>query len=134
MIPSYIHLLRAKDLMDRRYAEPLDVATLAGEAYASPAHFARSFKRAFGETPHRYLQRRRIERAADLIRNTDAPLTEIALHVGFATPSSFTRAFKEVTGRPPSAYPRDAPAVPGCYALMYTRPSSSRQAQDGARG
>jgi AraC-like DNA-binding protein len=137
MIPSYIHLLRAKDLMDRRFAEPLVVAELAATAYASPAHFARSFKRAFGETPHRYLQRRRIERAMDLIRATEAPLTQIALDVGFATPSSFTRAFHEVTGAPPSAYAAraraGAPAIPGCFALMWTRPSSSRQAEPAAR-
>ena len=133
MIPSYIHLLRAKDLMDRRYAEPLEVAELAAAAYASPAHFARSFKRAFGETPHRYLQQRRIERAMDLMRSTDRSLTEIALDVGFATPSSFTRAFRDTTGRPPSAYPRNAPAIPDCFALMHTRPSSSRQAEPAAR-
>ena len=135
-VPSYVHLLRAKDLIDRRYAQPLDVATLAGEAYASSAHFARSFKRAFGETPHRYIQRRRVERAAELLRGTESSVTEVGLDVGFASLSSFSRAFRELTGEPPSAYARrwrgtQAPPIPACFTLMYTRPlgsSSSRQA------
>ena len=135
-VPSYVHLLRAKDLIDRRYAQPLDVATLAGEAYASSAHFARSFKRAFGETPHRYMQRRRVERAAELLRGTASSVTEVGLDVGFASLSSFSRAFRELTGEPPSAYARrwrgtQAPPIPACFTLMYTRPlgsSSSRQA------
>ncbi|HEX6620366.1 MAG TPA: AraC family transcriptional regulator [Solirubrobacteraceae bacterium] len=135
-IPNFIHLRRAKDLIDRRYAEPLDVPTLAQEAYASQAHFARSFKRAFGETPRRYLTRRRIERAQELLRGTDRPLTAVALDVGFDTPSSFSRAFRQITGEPPSAYAKrwraaGAPPVPACFALMYARPlglSSSGQA------
>jgi AraC-like DNA-binding protein len=135
-IPAFIHLLRAKDVIDRRYAEALDVPTLARQAYASEAHFARSFKRAFGETPHRYLTRRRIERAQELLRGTDRALTDVALAVGFDTPSSFSRAFRQITGEPPSAYAKrwraaGAPPVPACFALMYTRPlgaSSSGQA------
>ena len=79
------HLRRARDEIDRRYAEPLDIGTLARTALASEAHFIRSFKREFGETPHRYLQRRRIERAATLLRETDQPVTEIALDVGFGS-------------------------------------------------
>lgn len=136
-VPDFIHLLRAKDLIDRRYAESLDIATLAREASASEAHFIRSFKRAFGETPYRYLARRRIERAQELMRGTDRPLTAIALDVGFDTPSSFSRAFRQITGKPPSAYARrwravGAPPVLACFALMYTRPlgsSSSGQAE-----
>jgi AraC-like DNA-binding protein len=135
-VPSYVHLLRAKDLIDRRYAEPLDVATLAGAAYVSSAHFARSFKRAFGETPHRYMLRRRVERAAELLRGTESSVTEVSLDVGFASLSSFSRAFRELMGEPPSAYARrwrgrHAPPIPGCFTLMYTRPlgsSSSGQA------
>ena len=79
------HLRAARDEIDRRYAEPLDIATLARTALASEAHFIRSFKREFGETPHRYLQRRRIERAADRLRETDDPITQIALDVGFTS-------------------------------------------------
>ena len=140
-VPSYLHLLRAKDLIDRRYAQPLDVATLAGEAYTSRAHFARSFKRAFGETPHRYLQRRRVERAAELLRGTESSVTEVSLDVGFASLSSFSRAFRELLGEPPSAYARRwrgkaAPPIPACFTLMYTRPfasSSSREAGTAGR-
>jgi AraC-like DNA-binding protein len=76
-IPVYIHLLHAKDLIDREYARPLEVATLARESHASAAHFSRSFKRAFGETPHKYLVRRRIERAKELLRGTDLSVTEV---------------------------------------------------------
>jgi AraC-like DNA-binding protein len=126
-IPAYVHLLRAKNAIDRRYAERLDVLAMAREAYASEAHFARSFKRAFGETPRRYLTRRRIERAQELLRGTDRPLTDVALDVGFGTPSSFSRAFRQITGEPPSAYAKrwraaSPPPVLACFALMYTRP------------
>jgi AraC-like DNA-binding protein len=126
-IPAYIHLLRAKDRIDRCYAEPLDVATLARTALASEAHFNRSFKQAFGETPHRYLQRRRIERAADLLRETDTPVTEVCAAVGFQSLGSFSTAFRDLMGASPSAY-RDArrgappPQVPACFTLMWTRP------------
>jgi AraC-like DNA-binding protein len=136
-IPSYVHLLRAKDLIDRRYGEPLDVATLAAEAYASSAHFARSFRRAFGETPHQYLVRRRVERAADLLRSTELSATDVGLEVGFATLSSFSKAFRALMGESPSAYARrwrgaPVPPVPGCFTLMHTRPVGSgsfRQAE-----
>ena len=102
------HLRRARDEMDRRYAEPLDIGALAATALASEAHFIRSFKREFGETPHRYLQRRRIERAATLLRETDRTVTEIALDVGFQGLSWFTTAFREIMGETPTAY-RDRP-------------------------
>jgi AraC-like DNA-binding protein len=125
--PAHLHLLRAKDEIDRRYAEPLDVATLARTALASEAHFARSFKRAFGETPGRYLQRRRIERAADLLRETDRPVSQVCLDVGFTSLGSFGTAFRALMGEPPTAY-RDRhrgappPQVPACFTLMWTRP------------
>ena len=126
-IPSYIHLLRAKDTIDRSYAQPLDVATLARAAYASPAHFARSFKRAFGETPHQYVLRRRIERAQELLRSTPLSVTEASTEVGFASLSSFTRAFRQLVGETPGDYATrwraaDAPPVPACFAQMWTRP------------
>ena len=129
-IPVYIHLLRAKDTIDRDYASPLDVATLARVAHASPAHFARSFKRAFGETPHRYLLRRRVERAQDLLRGTDLSVTEVSLEVGFRSLGSFSTAFRELVGEPPSDYARRwraaaPPAIPACFTLMWTRPRES---------
>jgi AraC-like DNA-binding protein len=126
MIPAYVHLRRAKDRIDREYAQPLDVAALARTALASEAHFIRSFKAAYGETPHRYLQRRRIERAAEVLRATDQPVTEIALDVGFQTLSWFTTAFGEVMGESPTAYRQrhraaPPPYIPACFTLMWTR-------------
>jgi transcriptional regulator GlxA family with amidase domain len=120
------HLRRAKDEMDRSYAAPLDIARLARTALTSQAHFIRSFKREYGETPHRYLQRRRIERAADLLRETDRPVTQIALEVGFQSLGWFTTAFGEVMGETPTAYRdryREAPPpmVPACFTMMWTR-------------
>ena len=129
-IPVYIHLVRAKDLIDREYARQLDVATLAHEAHASTAHFARSFKRAFGETPHKYLIRRRIERAKELLRGTDLSVTEISLAVGFQSLGSFGAAFRELVGESPGRYGRrwrqqGVPPIPGCFTLMHTRPVES---------
>ena len=129
-IPVYIHLLRAKDVIDRDYARELDVATLARAAHASTAHFARSFKQAFGETPHQYLRRRRIERASELLRGTDLSVTQVSLEVGFQSLGSFSSAFRELVGDPPAAYARrwratSAPPIPACFTLMYTRPHES---------
>jgi AraC-like DNA-binding protein len=138
-IPVYIHLLRAKDLIDREYSRELDVAALAREAHASAAHFSRSFKRAFGETPHAYLKRRRIERAMELLRGTDLSVTEISLEVGFRSLGSFSTAFRELVGDPPSAYARrwrgaEPPPIPACFTLMYMRPvESSSFREAGAR-
>jgi transcriptional regulator GlxA family with amidase domain len=140
-IPVYIRLLRAKDLIDRDYAQPLDVPALARAAHASTAHFSRSFKQAFGETPHRYLQRRRIERAQELLRATDLSVTEVSLEVGFRSLGSFSSVFRDIVGEPPSEYARrwrgaGAPPIPACFTLMYTRPvtsSSSREADAAAR-
>jgi AraC-like DNA-binding protein len=139
-IPVYVHLRRAKDLIDRDFAEPLDVPVLARQAHASRAHFVRSFKKAFGETPHRYLLRRRIERAKELLRNTPLPVTEVSLAVGFQSLSSFSTAFRQLVGEPPSAYAgrrRPAqPPIPACFTLMYTRPHTStfREARAGDEG
>jgi AraC-like DNA-binding protein len=141
-VPVYLHLLRAKDRIDREYGCELDVPTLARAAHASPAHFSRSFKRAFGETPHKYLQRRRIERAKELLRETDLMVTAISLEVGFQSLGSFSSAFKELTGEAPIDYARRwragrPPPIPGCFTLMYTRPirsSSFREAGEPGQG
>ena len=89
-------LLRVRDKMDRSYADALDIEALAASAHVSRAHFIRSFRETFGETPHRYLQRRRLERAMALLRETDLPVTEICLDVGFVSLGSFSRTFREV--------------------------------------
>jgi AraC-like DNA-binding protein len=139
VIPVYIHLLRAKDLIDREYAEPLDVPALARAAHASTAHFSRSFKRAFGETPHQYLLRRRIERAKELLRGTDMSVTEVSLDVGFQSLGSFSTAFRELVGAPPSEYarqwgPGEPPPIPACFTLMYTRPVGSSSFREAGAG
>lgn len=122
--------------MDRSYAQPLDLRTLARIALVSESHFSRSFKAAFGETPHRYLQRRRVERAMFLLRTTDRPVTEVCLDVGFASLGTFSRTFSTVVGESPSAFRArgdGAPPVPGCFAMAWTRPSSSGEAHGPGR-
>ena len=99
-------MLRARDTMDRAYAQPLDVPALARVAHVSPAHFSRQFRATFGETPHRYLQRRRVERAMELLRETDRPVTEICFDVGFASLGTFSRTFRAVVGESPSSVSR----------------------------
>jgi AraC-like DNA-binding protein len=137
-IPVYIHLLRAKDLIDREYAKPLDVPALARAAHASTAHFSRSFKRVFGETPHRCLLRRRIERAKELLRESDRSVTEVSLEVGFRSLGSFSSAFRDRVGESPSAYATrwrtmGPPPIPACFTLMYTRPQASSFGEAAAR-
>jgi AraC-like DNA-binding protein len=122
-------MLRARDAMDRTYAEPLDVAALAAIAHASPAHFIRTFRAAFGETPHRYLQRRRVERAMARLRESTASVTDICMAVGFTSLGTFSRTFRDVVGCSPSQYRarharRPVPAVPTCFTRSWTRPSS----------
>jgi transcriptional regulator GlxA family with amidase domain len=119
-------MLRARDAMDRAYGEPLDVPTLARIAYLSEAHFIRTFRATFGETPNRYLQRRRVERAMFLLRSTDRSVTDICMDVGFSSLGTFSRVFKEIVGEPPSAYRRRGPLppVPSCFAMAWARPSS----------
>ena len=125
--PAYVHLLRARDRIDREFMADLDVASLAATALSSEAHFARSFKRAFGETPGQYLTRRRMERAADLLRETQLTVTEVCLSVGLGSLGSFCTAFREHFGATPSEY-RERWAVappasmPACFTLMWTRP------------
>jgi AraC-like DNA-binding protein len=119
-------MLRARDAMDRSYAEPLDVPTLARVAHVSPEHFIRTFRATFGETPHRYLQRRRVERAMFLLRQTGRSVTEICMAVGFTSLGTFSRTFRDIVGESPSAYRKRGlpPVAPGCFTMAYTRPSS----------
>jgi AraC-like DNA-binding protein len=131
MVLPVRHLLRAKDLADGRYFEPLTVADLAAAAGLSRAHFTREFRRAFGETPHQYLLTRRLERAAALLRNTDREVTEICFSVGLASVGSFTTSFRRVYGVSPRAYRSSFPPaerhirVPRCIAQAYGRPQNS---------
>jgi AraC-like DNA-binding protein len=120
-------MLRARDAMDRRYAEPLDVPTLARTAHLSVSHFGRVFKDVYGETPHRYLQRRRLERAMTLLRQTDRRITDIALDVGFVSLGTFSRTFSSVVGCSPTDFRlAHAPiAVPSCFIAAWTRPRES---------
>ena len=117
-------LLRARDAMDRAFAEPLDVAALAKVASVSEAHFIRSFRATFGETPHRYLQRRRVERSMFLLRETDCSVTEICFSVGFSSLGTFSRTFREIVGETPSEYREGhGPMVaPNCFQMATTRP------------
>jgi transcriptional regulator GlxA family with amidase domain len=124
-------LLRARDAMDRGYAQPLDVRSLARVAHVSEAHFIRAFRDTFGETPHRYLQRRRVERAMALLCQTDRSVTEICFDVGFASLGTFSRTFSEIVGEPPTAYRERAEVadVPACFTMAWTRPSSFGEAR-----
>ncbi|MET7682507.1 AraC family transcriptional regulator [Streptomyces sp. NPDC005423] len=117
-------MLRARDAMDRAYAQPLDVPALARIAHVSPAHFIRVFRATFGETPHRYLQRRRVERAMSLLRETGLGVTDICFRVGFGSPGTFSRTFSAIVGRSPRAYRKEAAAlnVPTCFTKAWTRP------------
>ena len=117
-------MLRARDAMDRAYSEPLDVAALARIAHVSPAHFARTFRATFGETPHRYLQRRRVERAMFLLRESGRSVTDICFQVGFASPGTFSRTFHDIVGRSPRTYRRQAVATgaPTCFTMAWMRP------------
>ena len=117
-------LLRARDAMDRSFAEPLDVPTVAAVAHVSPAHFSRSFRAVFGETPHRYLQRRRVERSMFLLRETGRSVTDICFDVGFTSLGTFSRTFREIVGESPSDYRQGhGPIVaPHCVQLAAMRP------------
>ena len=119
-------MLRARDVMDRNYAEPLDVPALARIAHVSPRHFGRTFVATFGETPHRYLQRRRVERAMFLLRSCERSVTEICMEVGFSSLGTFSRTFQRIVGESPSAYRRRGPLadVPTCFAMAWMRPRS----------
>ena len=135
-VPPARHLLRAKDLIDARYREPLDVAAIARAAHLSPAHFSREFRRTFGETPHRYLLTRRMERAASLLRQTDRSVADICLTVGLTSVGSFTTSFGRTFGMSPTAYRAAHPPassrarVPTCVLRAYARPGSSSFGED----
>lgn len=122
-------MLRARDAMDRAFAQPLEVAALARVAHVSPAHFSRQFRATFGETPHRYLQRRRVERAMELLRETDRPVTEICFDVGFNSLGTFSRTFRAIVGESPTSYRARfagggaALRVPACWAMAWLRPA-----------
>jgi AraC-like DNA-binding protein len=124
-------MLRARDAMDRAYAGPLDIAALARVASVSEAHFARTFRVTFGETPHRYLQRRRVERAMFLLRESDRSVTDICFEVGFNSLGTFSRTFHEIVGATPIAYrAQGGPlAVPTCFTMAWMRPSSFGEAR-----
>ncbi len=123
-------MLRARDAMDRDYARPLDVPELASIACVSEAHFIRTFKSTFGETPHRYLQRRRVERAMYLLRTTDRTVTEICMRVGFSSLGTFSRTFRDIVGETPSEFRARGPmpGVPSCFVKAWTRPSTFGEA------
>ena len=135
-VPPARHLLRAKDLADARYFEPLGVEDLAGAAGLSRAHFSREFRRAFGESPHSYLLTRRLERAAALLRNTDQSVAEICFSVGLRSVGSFTTSFTRTYGTSPTAYRATFPPaaqnalVPACVVRFHARPQHSTFRED----
>jgi len=117
-------LLRARDAMDRAYADPLNVPAVAAVAHVSEAHFIRTFRAVFGETPHHYLQRRRVERSMFLLRETDRSVTDICLDVGFTSLGTFSRTFRDIVGESPTQYRanHDPMVAPHCVQLMAMRP------------
>jgi AraC-like DNA-binding protein len=129
-LPAVRHLVRAKDLADVRYSEPLGVDDLAGAAGLSRAHFSREFRRAFGESPHGYLLTRRLERAAALLRTTDRSVADVCMAVGLQSVGSFTSRFTRTYGMSPTAYraafppAADLALVPACVLRAYGRPST----------
>jgi AraC-like DNA-binding protein len=137
-VPPVRHLLRARDLADARYAEPLGVDDLARAAGLSRAHFSREFRREFGMSPHAYLLTRRLERAAALLRTTDHSVAEVCLDVGLRSVGSFTTSFKRAYGQTPTAYRASFPpasahaVVPGCIVRAYARPQHRTFREDRA--
>ena len=135
-VPPARHLLRAKDLADARYFEPLDVDDLAAAAGLSRAHFSREFRRTFGESPHAYLMTRRLERAAALLRTTDPSVADVCLSVGLQGIGSFTTSFTRTYGVSPTVYRAQYPPasqlarVPACVVRFYARPQRSTFRED----
>ena len=137
--PPARHLLRAKDLADARYAEPLGVDDLARAAGLSRAHFSREFRRTFGESPHAYLLTRRLERAASLLRTTDHSVADVCFSVGLQSVGSFTTSFTRTYGMSPTAYraafppAADFARVPACLVHLHARPQRSTFREDSSR-
>jgi AraC-like DNA-binding protein len=131
------HLRSARDLMDLRFADALDLDQMAAEAGFSKFHFARAFKDAYGETPANYLTRRRVERAKDLLRSANLTVTEVCMLVGFSSLGSFSARFSELVGMSPSAFQRASaarggpPPIPGCFLMDWSRPRPSASPVDG---
>lgn len=130
---------RARDLIDRDYAEPLDLDAIAASAGYSRYYFVRAFRAAYGETPGRYLSRRRVERAQELLRSVNLTVTEVCHMVGFTSLGSFSTRFRELVGVPPSQFQQVAlgagpPPIPGCYLLMSSGPSGNRARTEKHRG
>lgn len=136
-LENLARLRRARDLVDREYSRPLDVADLAREALMSPAHFSRQFRAAYGETPYSYLMTRRIERAQALLRRGDLSVTDVCMAVGCTSLGSFSARFTELVGETPTAYRnRDHAAlavVPGCVTKERTRPVRRAVARASSR-
>ena len=134
--PPARHLLRAKDLADARYFEPLGVDDLARAAGLSRAHFSREFRRRFGESPHAYLLTRRLERAAALLRTTDRSVADVCFSVGLQSVGSFTTSFTRAYGKPPTVYRAEFPPasrlalIPTCVLRAYSRPQRSTFGED----
>jgi AraC-like DNA-binding protein len=132
-LEDLVRLRRARDRMDRDYAQPLDVPALAHGAFMSPGHFSRSFRAAFGETPYSYLMTRRIERAKALLRRGDLTVTEVCFEVGCTSLGSFSSRFTELVGESPSSYRArghdEGATIPACVAKIYTRPVRNGEAK-----
>jgi AraC-like DNA-binding protein len=139
MLPPARYLMRAKDFADARYADPITVDDLAAAAGLSRAHFSRMFTRTFGESPRAYLQTRRLERAASLLRYTDRSVADICAMVGLSSVGSFTTTFARVYGKPPAAYRAGMPPavlrarVPSCILALHTRPTASSRTAHGKK-
>ncbi|MCX5200368.1 helix-turn-helix transcriptional regulator [Streptomyces sp. NBC_00237] len=136
-LEDFARLRRARDAMDRYYAEPLDVPALARVALMSPGHFSRSFRAAYGETPYSYLMTRRVERAKALLRRGDLSVTEVCFEVGCTSLGSFSSRFTELVGETPSAYRarshEDGASLPACVAKVITRPGGRVRRTGGGR-
>jgi AraC-like DNA-binding protein len=134
-VPAVFFVRHARDLIDRHFAEPLDLAAMARAAGFSRYHFARAFRAAYGETPGAYLTRRRVERAKDLLRSTNLTVTEICHLVGFTSLGSFSATFAELVGAPPTRYrqehsPEGGPPIPGCFVMAWNRPHPESAIQE----